>query len=142
MTQSKNDNFKEIDLNEFRSFGYLQELDRVFIHPLGLALQILTDEDNKPFSRFLDFRDDPGGMYFFDLSLDKDKEKFYNVLNEFKKFKKSRLEILEFNIQQKEINLKDNFILSPIIKGKGEEFNKVFIQTRKCMVDLLIKELN
>ena len=32
------DDPKEINLKEFRDFGYLQEVNRRFFHPLGLAL--------------------------------------------------------------------------------------------------------
>ena len=31
---------KHIDIAEFRDFGYLQEVNRQFFHPLGLALMI------------------------------------------------------------------------------------------------------
>lgn len=35
---------KRIDIKEFREKGYLQELNRNFLHPLGLALEIITKE--------------------------------------------------------------------------------------------------
>ena len=31
----------KIDVKEFREKGYLQELNRRFLHPLGLALEII-----------------------------------------------------------------------------------------------------
>ena len=31
---------KYLDLIEFRDFGFLQEVNRQFFHPLGLALEI------------------------------------------------------------------------------------------------------
>ena len=36
---------KSIDIKEFREQGYLQELNRTFLHPLGMALYITLDED-------------------------------------------------------------------------------------------------
>lgn len=34
---------KRIDIKEFREKGYLQELNRQFLHPLGLALEVVID---------------------------------------------------------------------------------------------------
>jgi hypothetical protein len=36
---------KKIDIKEFREKGYLQELNRQFLHPLGLALEITINDD-------------------------------------------------------------------------------------------------
>jgi hypothetical protein len=36
---------KYIDIKEFREKGYLQELNRQFLHPLGLALEVVIHED-------------------------------------------------------------------------------------------------
>jgi hypothetical protein len=35
---------KKMNLNEFKSLGYLQELNRRFLHPLGLALAVSVDQ--------------------------------------------------------------------------------------------------
>jgi hypothetical protein len=57
---------KFITPREFREAGYLQELNRQFLHPLGLALAILIDEEtgNESFGGIWDYRDDPEGIYF------------------------------------------------------------------------------
>ncbi len=34
-----------MDLKEFREKGYLQELNRCFLHPLGLALEMVIEDD-------------------------------------------------------------------------------------------------
>lgn len=34
---------KRIDIAEFRELGFLQEANRVFFHPLGLALEVVID---------------------------------------------------------------------------------------------------
>lgn len=34
-----------IDVAEFRELGYLQELNRRLLHPLGLALEVVVEED-------------------------------------------------------------------------------------------------
>lgn len=35
---------KRIDISEFRELGFLQEANRLFFHPLGLALETVQDE--------------------------------------------------------------------------------------------------
>jgi hypothetical protein len=57
---------KRIDLSEFRDEGYLQELNRQFLHPLGLALEVLVDVDGRVlgFSGVWDCRDDPEGIIY------------------------------------------------------------------------------
>lgn len=58
---------KYIDIKEFREQGYLQELNRKFLHPLGLALEVRVDENGKEtLGRVWDYRDDPEGMNFGD----------------------------------------------------------------------------
>ncbi len=36
---------ERIDIKEFREKGYLQEVNRRFFHPLGLALEIIIKDD-------------------------------------------------------------------------------------------------
>jgi hypothetical protein len=35
---------KKIDIKEFRAKGFLQEVNRKFFHPLGLALEVKIDD--------------------------------------------------------------------------------------------------
>lgn len=54
-----------MDIAEFREFGYLQELNRRFLHPLGLALMVRRDSDGtEQISGIWDCRDDPEGIVF------------------------------------------------------------------------------
>lgn len=56
---------KRIDIAEFRSEGYLQELNRRFLHPLGLALEVMVDDDGtERLGGVWDYRDDPEGINF------------------------------------------------------------------------------
>ena len=77
---------KRMNIKEFRKVGFLQEANRLFFHPLGLALEIIatwpkdvTAEEKKkykiPFNHpkakhslggVWDYRDDPEGMLFGD----------------------------------------------------------------------------
>ena len=56
---------KYLDISEFREFGLLQEINRTFFHPRGLALEVtLDDVGNYSISGIQDLREDPEGMTF------------------------------------------------------------------------------
>lgn len=57
---------KTITVHEFWQLGFLQELNRQFLHPLGLALEVEVDEKGhaKGLGRIWDYRDDPEGIIF------------------------------------------------------------------------------
>jgi hypothetical protein len=59
---------KYISPREFVERGYLQEVNRRFLHPLGLALSISIDEDDSndkgEFVGVWDYREDPEGIVF------------------------------------------------------------------------------
>jgi hypothetical protein len=59
-------NQKRMTPKEFRELGYLQELNRQFLHPLGLALEMVIDTDTgaEAFGQVWDYRDDPEGIVF------------------------------------------------------------------------------
>ena len=54
-----------MDLNEFVNEGFLQEVNRQFFHPLGLALAVsYSDGKAVGLAGLWDYRDDPEGMIF------------------------------------------------------------------------------
>lgn len=56
-----------MDLKEFVEDGYLQEANRRFFHPLGLALSVQQDEETGEYTKLdglWDYRDDAEGMVF------------------------------------------------------------------------------
>lgn len=54
---------KRMDPAEFRELGFLQEVNRQFLHPLGLALEVVVEEDGSvAMGGIWDFRDDPEGI--------------------------------------------------------------------------------
>lgn len=57
---------KAIDIKEFRELGFLQELNRQFLHPLGLAIEVIIDDKTgvESLGRVWDFRDDPEGLNY------------------------------------------------------------------------------
>jgi len=65
---------KRIDIKEFREFGYLHELNRGFLHPLGLALEVVVEDDGtERLGGVWDYRDDPEGMRFHEGTLNPEK---------------------------------------------------------------------
>lgn len=53
---------KRIDIREFRERGYLQELNRQFLHPLGLALEVvILDDGSEELGGVWDYRSDSEG---------------------------------------------------------------------------------
>ena len=57
---------KRIDIKEFREMGLLAELNRTFLHPLGLALEVVIDDETneEKLGGIWDYRDDPEGMLY------------------------------------------------------------------------------
>jgi len=63
---------KRIDIKEFREKGFLQEVNRLFFHPLGMALEVIVEEDGtESLGGVWDYRDDPEGMFFAEELLPK-----------------------------------------------------------------------
>jgi hypothetical protein len=56
-----NEAIKYLDGKTFREDGYLQEANRIFFHPLGLALELDLEAGTL---RVWDYRDDPEGIVF------------------------------------------------------------------------------
>lgn len=65
---------KRMSAEEFRDLGYLQEVNRLFLHPLGLALGVVVGEDGSVrFGDVWDHRDDPEGLIFDHDLIDREK---------------------------------------------------------------------
>ena len=71
------DKINYLDVKEFREAGYLQEANRLFFHPLGLALSVDIDDDgNESLGGIWDYRSDPDGMTFAPEVLSEEKAEF------------------------------------------------------------------
>lgn len=90
MTDSK---VKRMDLTEFRDLGFLQEANRLFFHPLGLALEVNGEwDDEEKKGKFTvtslggvwDYRDDPEGMLFDQKDINKDQMEKVEALRQSK----------------------------------------------------------
>jgi hypothetical protein len=56
---------KRMDISEFREIGFLQEANRKFFHPHGLALEVVVEEDGtERLGGIWDYRDDPEGIFY------------------------------------------------------------------------------
>ena len=62
-----------IPIAEFRKLGYLQELNRQFLHPLGLALEVIVDDETgeESLGGIWDYRDDREGIRYDSLDAKK-----------------------------------------------------------------------
>lgn len=92
------DEIQYMDIKEFRAKGFLQEANRLFFHPLGLALEVVIKEDGtEHLGGIWDYRDDPEGMLFNPGMIDK--EKILNIRQERDKHIPARLKLMYSFIQ-------------------------------------------
>lgn len=90
---------KYINIKEFREKGYLQEVNRRFFHPLGLALEIKIDDNgDEMLGGIWDYREDEEGIYY-DLK-NSNKERINNFKRK-KNYIDSELKIIGDNRQNK-----------------------------------------
>jgi hypothetical protein len=91
---------KYMGMQEFVDVGFLQEANRKFFHPLGLALSVDVDDDGAvtSFGRIWDSRDDPEGIAYGDGMLSM--EKAVNVSMEASRHVESRVRLLGWVVQR------------------------------------------
>lgn len=66
-----NTDIKTMTVKEFRKEGYLQEVNRLFFHPIGMALSVAVEENGEEsFAEIWDYRDDPEGIIFDPIVID------------------------------------------------------------------------
>ncbi len=88
----------KIDIKEFRKLGFLQEVNRLFFHPRGLALEVKIDDNgNESLGGVWDYRDDPEGMIF---GGEINQEKVENVKKIYKEKALNRQKELGYVIQK------------------------------------------
>lgn len=87
--EEKNTEPKRIDIAEFRKLGFLQEANRMFFHPLGLALEVSINEDGtETLGGIWDYRDDDEGIYYSASRINEEKAEYVNSLLQSKKDKR------------------------------------------------------
>lgn len=70
---------KRMSIKEFRELGLLQELNRQFLHPLGLALEVVIEDGEERLGGIWDYREDEEGIIYDDTSTPEFLEKAGNV---------------------------------------------------------------
>lgn len=94
---------KHIDIKEFRELGFLQEANRWFFHRLGLALEVVQEEDGtEHLGGIWDYRDDPEGVVF---TCDIDAEKIERVSEEAHRHRAARIALMGQVIQHSAVVL-------------------------------------
>ena len=97
------DEIKKMDFDEFWKLGFVQEANRLFFHPRGLAISINVEEGKAiGFGPIWDYRDDPEGLIFGDDILESPEiaTKAANVQAEFDKHLEPRRALLGDSIQR------------------------------------------
>lgn len=120
---------KKMNIKEFRERGYLQEVNRRFLHPLGLALEVNINDDVESIGGVWDYRDDEEGIYYNIKSSDKErKERFIKnknfIDNEFKIRSEVRKSKIGFKIEpiEESTEVVDDRMLS--LAAEYENFKK------------------
>lgn len=96
------DNVKRMPIEEFHRLGYLQEVNRKFFHPLGLALEVVIEDDGtQHLGGIWDFRDDPEGvnMLFFETDVPEAKEKAKRVADHWQAMEQTRMALKGYMVQ-------------------------------------------
>lgn len=89
---------KTMSVKEFRELGYLQEVNRRQLHPLGLALEVIVEEDGtERFGMVWDYRDDPEGIHYGPGMIDQNKA--IRIHEEFADRHQARMAKLGYYIQ-------------------------------------------
>ena len=92
---------KQMSLQEFRDTGLLQEINRKFLHPMGLSMYFdVYDNGTIAFGGIYDAREDPEGLYYADNEPAFNKEKEESVSLMFNAKRVSRWNKLGYHVQQ------------------------------------------
>lgn len=92
------DDVKRMDVKDFRELGYLQELNRQFLHPMGLALEVVVEEDGtERLGGVWDYREDAEGIHYGDDMISDAKAE--RVIREARDRLNARFEALGYWIQ-------------------------------------------
>lgn len=86
---------------EFRKLGYLQEMNRLFLHPLGLAMEVEVDDNGtERFGEVWDYRGNKEGMWFDESMIDDEfKERAKRIEQEIILHGQERMEKLGYVVQ-------------------------------------------
>ena len=105
---------KKMDIREFRKKGYLQELNRRFLHPLGLALEVVMNDDKpEALNGIWDYREDAEEIIYGIENSSKERQSTFLINKKFVDDEsRKRAELRKEKV---------GFIIEPIV---GYEFKK------------------
>jgi hypothetical protein len=90
---------KTLSVGDFARLGYLQELNRLLLHQLGLDLQVKEVNGKLEFGDIIDFRDNEFNLSYRPDYLDNDKKEY--IEQEFNRIKfKKMQQFAETSAQQ------------------------------------------
>lgn len=90
-----------MDVAEFRSLGFLQECNRLFFHPRGMALAVCEDDNGKQsIAGIWDYRNDPEGVAFETLDDDESRRNRETSQAEYERHVDARVALFGDPIQQ------------------------------------------
>ena len=93
---------KLLNTKEARELGIIHELNRQFLHPLGLALFVIEDDEgNVSIGDIIDGREDQDGYIF--TKLDKEKMKTFSKL--WTQRTEARQKRIGFTVQEEDYTL-------------------------------------
>jgi len=89
-----------MSIAEFRRLGYVQEINRLLLHPCGLALEVSVAEDGtETLGGIWDYREDPEGIYYSGNLTDDLSAKALRVAAERARRADARIEMLGYIVQ-------------------------------------------
>jgi hypothetical protein len=79
------EDIKHMNIEEFTRLGFLQEANRKFFHPLGLALEVVINKNgDEELGGIWDYRKDPEGNFFGPGTIRQDKITYVEKLRQSK----------------------------------------------------------
>lgn len=94
------DQLKFISVKDFRDGGYLSEVNRRVLHPLGLALSVdIAEDGTETFGPIWDCRDDPEGIVYDGVLTEKMTENAKRIERQIEARREARVAALGFFVQ-------------------------------------------
>lgn len=93
---------KRMPITEFRAQGFIMEINRRFLHPYGLALEVVIDDKTgeERLGGVWDYRDDPEGIAYAEGNLDlEDFLRAFQLMETWRQRQPAREAALGFMIQ-------------------------------------------
>lgn len=117
---------KKMTVADFVDEGFLQEANRLFFHPRGIAISTVQDGDELTFGKILDHRDDPEGITFLPSLISS--QKVCAVEIEKLKHIESRTALFGSPIQPK-----------PSMKFSNEKYSGSYLESKNGVVKFVIE---